>query len=108
LVRQRLRRIEQRQGLCGAAASREPLGDAGRYQRQLQGSGLVVAIFGQVGLRIPQGIGDGQHRQAHRLAEIVGVGIEVVIVVIFIFITRFAFITVIRFEVKVEFNLGLR
>ena len=86
-MRQRLSGIEQRQGLFGAAGSREPLGNAGCHQRPLQGSGVVIAIFGQVGLRIPQGIGDGQHRQAHRLAAVAGVGIEIVILIfIFIFI----------------------
>jgi hypothetical protein len=81
-VRQRLSRIEQRQSLFGAAGSCEPLGNAGRHLRPLQGSGLVVAIFRQVGLSIPQSIGDGQHRQAHRLAAVVGVGIEIWIVIV--------------------------
>jgi hypothetical protein len=65
------------QGLFGAAGSREPLGNTGCQQRPLQGSGLVVAIVRQVGLRIPQGIGDGQDRQANCLAEVGGVGIEI-------------------------------
>ena len=74
------------QGLFGAAGSREPLGDAGRHQRPLQGGGLVVGIVRQVGLRIPQGIGDGQHRQAHRLVEVGGVGIEIwIVIVCFVF-----------------------
>ena len=57
LDRQRLSPIEQRQGLFGAAGSREPLGNAGCHHQPLQGSGLVVAIVRQVSLRIPQDIG---------------------------------------------------
>lgn len=44
----------------------------------------MVAIVRQVGLRIVQGIGDGQHRQAHHLAKIGGIGMKVVAVVVII------------------------
>jgi len=94
LVRQRLSRIKQRQGLFGASGSREPLGDSGCHERLLQGSGLVIAILRQIGLRIPQGIGDGQHRQAHRLAAVVGVGIEIWIVIV-CFVVSFVVISLV-------------